>query len=384
MFAKPKPGLEYNYEPPTSYGVPLGSRLAGGAIDLVIPNLDTEHSIATLGLQAPILEATNFRGSSDSFGQSGQTLGPFVSSISSVSTSPLDFSGQFVSDVKLSDSSSSGQLGFGSFSTSTGYPTVKYETSSVSPIQISSNAQSDVESFGLGYSGTQVRPENSAVRAGFNVYGTPAVSNLKYDAQKLNVQKNFYFFTAPDEPAQIRQRINIANTTPQKNYKIIFIKTPSLDLRQSVNIPALPQNQEKTIVYVLVKKPEALETINVQAPLPTPPSKPEVYFIKYRTEQEAQDAIENASNGGQVLNRISTEEQSVTNAVTLSATSAPLLQNTVSPSPSVSILNTGFESTSKVVVNERIENEDEGISTSIFNAGTTTVTPHKVYGPPTD
>lgn len=382
--------MGYSYEPPTSYGVPLGSRLGGGAIDLVIPNLGNEQSLASFNLQAPILEATNFR-ASDSFDQSGQTLGPFVST---VSTSPLELSGQFVSDVNLSDntnlpvlsSSSSGQLGLTSFSTTTEYPSVKYETSSVSPVQVSSNSNSGVESLSLGYSGTQsvVRPENSEVRVGFNTYGAPAVgANLNYDANKLSVQKNFYFFTAPEEPAQIRQRIRIANRAPQKNYKIIFIKTPSVDLKQSVNIPALPQNEEKTIVYVLVKKPEALETINVQAPLPTVPSKPEVYFIKYRTEQEAEAAIANAGNGV-VLNRIGGEQQSVTNSVTLSSTASPLLQSTSSLAPSVSILESGLENSSKVTVNERIENEDEGVSTSTFNAGTTTVIPHKVYGPPSD
>lgn len=381
--------MGYNYEPPTSYGVPLGSRLGGGTIDVVVPNLNTDHSVTTFGLQAPILEPTNFRGLSNSFQQDGQVLGQFVGT-SSVSPSSVDFTDRFVSDVNLADNipvlsnSGSGQLGFTSFSTSTGYPSIKYETSSISPITVSSNTDADVESF--GYSGARgaVRTENRGLGVEFNIYGTPSVENLNYDTNKLHVRKNFYFFTAPEEPAQIRQRIKISNNAPQKNYKIIFIKTPSVDLKQSVNIPALPQNEEKTIVYVLVKKPEALETINVQAPLPTSPSKPEVYFIKYKTEQEAEAAISNASNAGGILNRIATDDKSTKNSVTLSVTSSPLLQNTASVSPSVSILESGLENTpNEVTISERIDSE-EGLSTSIFNAGTTTVIPHKVYGPPTD
>lgn len=49
-------------------------------------------------------------------------------------------------------------------------------------------------------------------------------------------------------------------------------------------IPAQPQNEEKTLVYVLVKKPEEAPEIVIPTPAPTQPSKPEVYFIKYKTQ----------------------------------------------------------------------------------------------------
>jgi hypothetical protein len=56
----------------------------------------------------------------------------------------------------------------------------------------------------------------------------------------------------------------------------------------------LPQSEEKTIVYVLSKKPEG---ITEDGDIPSPPApvttKPEVFFVKYKTQQEADGAISN-------------------------------------------------------------------------------------------
>lgn len=54
------------------------------------------------------------------------------------------------------------------------------------------------------------------------------------------------------------------------------------------------QNEEKTIVYVLSKKEDQISDF---AEIPQPPAavthKPEVFFIKYKTKQEAADAVAN-------------------------------------------------------------------------------------------
>lgn len=77
----------------------------------------------------------------------------------------------------------------------------------------------------------------------------------------------------------------------QKHYKIIFIKAPSAPAYQAPVIPAQALNEEKTLVYVLVKKPDEQEDVVIPTAAPTKPSKPEVYFIKYRTQKEqAQNA----------------------------------------------------------------------------------------------
>lgn len=89
----------------------------------------------------------------------------------------------------------------------------------------------------------------------------------------------------PEEETQVAQQQAFA-AAPRKHYKIIFIKAPSAPSISQQFAAAQAQNSEKTLIYVLVKKPEE---INYEAPeqsSPLAPSKPEVYFIKYKTQKE--------------------------------------------------------------------------------------------------
>jgi len=70
----------------------------------------------------------------------------------------------------------------------------------------------------------------------------------------------------------------------QKHYKIVFIKTPTLPTPTAPVIPVQQQDEQKTLIYVLVKKLEQASEINLPTITPTQPSKPEVYFIKYKTQ----------------------------------------------------------------------------------------------------
>lgn len=76
---------------------------------------------------------------------------------------------------------------------------------------------------------------------------------------------------------------------PQKHYKIVFIKAPTPPAPTAPVIPVIPQNEEKTLVYVLVKKPDEQPEIVIPTQPPTQPSKPEVYFIKYKTQVRYKD-----------------------------------------------------------------------------------------------
>ncbi|EFA01000.2 uncharacterized protein LOC103312494 [Tribolium castaneum] len=112
----------------------------------------------------------------------------------------------------------------------------------------------------------------------------------------VEVQKHLYFFSAPDdEPEEVKPRIIFPQAPVKKNLKVLFIKAPTFRT-SPVQIPALPQNEEKTRVYVLVKKPEEA-TIILPTQAPTQPTKPEVYFIKYKTQMEAEEAISQVQGG---------------------------------------------------------------------------------------
>lgn len=105
--------------------------------------------------------------------------------------------------------------------------------------------------------------------------------------QSAIVQKHIYVHVPPPEQEEIRSQRPIPVAPAQKHYKIIFIKAPSPPSYQAPIIPVQPQNEEKTLVYVLVKKPEDQQDIIIPTAAPTQPSKPEVYFIKYKTQKES-------------------------------------------------------------------------------------------------
>ena len=115
-------------------------------------------------------------------------------------------------------------------------------------------------------------------------------------SQQVELQRHLYFYSAPEEPEEVRPRIVAPPAPAKKNVKVLFIKAPTFN-SAPVHIPALPQNEEKTLVYVLVKKPEETSIV-LPTPAPTKPSKPEVYFIKYKTQKEAQEAVSNLQQGG--------------------------------------------------------------------------------------
>lgn len=102
----------------------------------------------------------------------------------------------------------------------------------------------------------------------------------------------------PPEEEYEQQAAQQAYSAPRKHYKIIFIKAPSAPSITQQIAAAQAQNQEKTLIYVLVKKPEEFSAGSVAAPAPElPVSKPEVYFIKYKTQKQQQQT--QVSAGGQ-------------------------------------------------------------------------------------
>lgn len=100
------------------------------------------------------------------------------------------------------------------------------------------------------------------------------------------IQKHIYVHVPPPEPEEhIAQRLPQFRPA-QKHYKIVFIKAPTPPTPTAANIQLPGQDEQKTLIYVLVKKPDEAEALNIQQPAPTQPSKPEVYFIKYKTQKQ--------------------------------------------------------------------------------------------------
>ncbi|KAM8706909.1 hypothetical protein ACLKA7_011071 [Drosophila subpalustris] len=113
-----------------------------------------------------------------------------------------------------------------------------------------------------------------------------------YNPSASLVTKDIYVHVPPAEDAEERYpQPPVPVAPPRKHYRIVFIKSPT----PSVNKAALRIKQapveEKTIIYVLTKKPDPLELQTaIEEAAPKQISKPEVFFIKYKTQEEAAHA----------------------------------------------------------------------------------------------
>lgn len=104
------------------------------------------------------------------------------------------------------------------------------------------------------------------------------------------VRKQFYVVSAPEEDdSQIKNK-HLVLGRPQKNYRVVFIKAPSSGAGNVKYSAEFASQQEKTVIYVLSKKDNELDASDIATPAPTVASKPEVFFIKYKTDEEAQQA----------------------------------------------------------------------------------------------
>ncbi|KAI5718510.1 hypothetical protein M8J77_022331 [Diaphorina citri] len=104
------------------------------------------------------------------------------------------------------------------------------------------------------------------------------------------IHKSAYVYVAPPDEDVPKQKVIIEQPAPKKNYQIVFIKAPNPPKQEVPVIPPLlsPQS-DKTLIYVLHPKPEAAPPIHIPAPPLHKPNKPEVYFIRYKTQNHKDD-----------------------------------------------------------------------------------------------
>lgn len=101
------------------------------------------------------------------------------------------------------------------------------------------------------------------------------------------ISKRFYLHAAPEDDDEEVKQHHVTVGKPRKNYNVVFIKSSDKS-RSKASFKITPAvNEEKTIIYVLNKKQDAAD-IDTQVYEPvTTTAKPEVYFIKYKTAEEA-------------------------------------------------------------------------------------------------
>ncbi|KAH8278640.1 hypothetical protein KR018_006388, partial [Drosophila ironensis] len=105
------------------------------------------------------------------------------------------------------------------------------------------------------------------------------------------VTKNFFIHSAPEESEdEVQDELNQLAQQPRNHYNVLFVKTPAQTNKAAALNLAKTLKQEKTVVYVLAKKTTAADLQDAIAEAPQHINKPEVFFIKYRTPEEALNA----------------------------------------------------------------------------------------------
>ncbi|XP_018800597.1 PREDICTED: keratin, type I cytoskeletal 9 [Bactrocera latifrons] len=145
---------------------------------------------------------------------------------------------------------------------------------------------------GIGHSaggfGSGIGGGFNAGAGGFGGYNGHQQQTGVFDAPL--VHKQFITVSAPEDHETLEKSKHFVIGRPQKNYRVVFIKAPS---SSSANVKLSAEyapQEEKTVIYVLSKKDSSLEVNDIATPAPTVPAKPEVFFIKYKTEEEAHHA----------------------------------------------------------------------------------------------
>ncbi|XP_017849979.1 keratin, type I cytoskeletal 9 [Drosophila busckii] len=126
-------------------------------------------------------------------------------------------------------------------------------------------------------------------------YQAPSYQQEQQQEQRASfeaplIHKQFFTVAAPEEHESLERVKHLVIGRPQRNYRVVFIKAPS---SSSANVKLSAEyapKEEKTVIYVLSKKDSTLEVNDIATPAPTLPSKPEIFFIKYKTDAEAAHA----------------------------------------------------------------------------------------------
>ncbi|KAL9900402.1 tweedleV [Glossina fuscipes fuscipes] len=106
------------------------------------------------------------------------------------------------------------------------------------------------------------------------------------------ITKQFFVHAAPEDADEGYQEKHVTLGPARKHYNIVFIKSPSVSNRKTALKISPASHEEKTIIYVLNKKAEAAEIHAEILEKPTTTTKPQVVFIKYKTDEEAANAQE--------------------------------------------------------------------------------------------
>ncbi|XP_026843552.1 uncharacterized protein LOC6588668 [Drosophila persimilis] len=122
--------------------------------------------------------------------------------------------------------------------------------------------------------------------------GYPTLANEHYH-DHADFHKHFYAFEAPYDSTEEADLVETKLASlAQKNLQVVFIKAPeNKAVVGALNALAKQTTEDKTAIYVLNKQTDSNELASQLSALKAQHKhKPQVHFVKYRTEAEAAQA----------------------------------------------------------------------------------------------
>lgn len=104
------------------------------------------------------------------------------------------------------------------------------------------------------------------------------------------ITKQFYSISPAEDPEDLEPRTkHLVIGQPRRNYRVIFIRAPTGNSEHVKYTAELAPQEERTVIYVLTRKQQELEAADIMAPQQKSQveQKPDVFFIKYKTNDEA-------------------------------------------------------------------------------------------------
>ncbi|XP_034477784.1 uncharacterized protein LOC117784218 [Drosophila innubila] len=103
------------------------------------------------------------------------------------------------------------------------------------------------------------------------------------------ITKQFFSVSAAEDVQDVQPRnkhLVIGRAT--RNYRVIFIRAPTAQSEAIKYTAELAPQEERTVIYVLSRKQQELEAQDIQtSKQQETPAKPEIFFIRYKTNEEA-------------------------------------------------------------------------------------------------
>ncbi|XP_054728173.1 uncharacterized protein LOC129237439 [Anastrepha obliqua] len=205
--------------------------------------------------------------------------------------SPLPANNNYFSPTPTFPVSVGDYGGSSKFISSSGAPSLGYNSGSSGGFSGATSTSNGFGSYGGGVGDFGGSSAGNSYQSGYVSGNTQSVhyshQASNFVGQKPIVTKHFWLHSAPEDhdEQQIVRYINVGQ--PRKNYNVVFINTPSSNVNKAKIIANVAPVEDKTAIYVLAKKANALD-VSAEVATPAPSvSKPEVFFIKYKTPDEA-------------------------------------------------------------------------------------------------